>query len=110
MSKENIRFFIILILMVIITWHLSKSISNIPNNNALLDKVSKLELKLDSLNILKQEVKESIDSTHIKIVTNEKHYQEVINTIINQPMDSDYLFITNYARQHRCERDSNNLR
>ena len=112
MSKENIRFLVILILMVIITWHLSRSISNIPvpDNNALVEKVSKLELKIDSLNILKKEIRESVDSTHIKIITNEKHYQEVVNTIISQPMDSDYLFITSYIRQHAAERDSSNLR
>lgn len=106
---NNVRFFIILILLGLITWHLTRSIDKIPDNNALVEKVSKLELKLDSLNILKKEIRESVDSTHIKIVTNEKHYQEIVNTIIAQPMDSDYLYIANYIRQHSSERDSSNL-
>ena len=48
----------------------------------LLKKITELELKIDSLNNRKDSIRTVIDSTHVKIVTNEKHYQERINTIL----------------------------
>lgn len=79
------------------------------NSSVFVEKISLLESKLDSLDTKKDSIKTVIDSTHIKIVTNEKHYKKVVNTIIFQPMDSDYLFIKSYLRQYRIKKDSNNL-
>lgn len=66
----------------------------------LLKKITELELKIDSLNTYKDSIRTVIDSTHVKIVTNEKHYQERINTIITQSSSADSNFITNYIRQY----------
>jgi hypothetical protein len=65
----------------------------------LLNKIIELELKIDSLNNQKDSIRTVIDSTHIKIITNEKHYQERINTIITQP-DS---FSESFTRQYILE-------
>lgn len=74
------------------------------------ERISKLEAKIDSLRDQKDSIRTVIDSTHVKIITNEKHYQEVVNTIISQPTSSDYMFISNYIRLHRSQRDSTNIR
>ena len=70
----------------------------------LIEKVNELELKLDSLNPLKDSIRTIIDSTHVKIITNEKHYQERINTIITQPDSITESFtrqyILKYAANH----------
>ena len=80
------------------------------DNNILIEKIEKLELQIESLQSQKDSIRTVIDSTHIKIVTNEKHYQEVVNTIISQPTTSDYEFIRGCIRQYRSQNDSLNLR
>ena len=66
----------------------------------LLKKIEALELKLDSLNNQKDSIRTVIDSTHVKIVTNEKHFQERVTTIITQPYSADSGFVTDYIRQY----------
>ena len=68
-------------------------------DDLLLKKITELELKVDSLNNKKDSIRSVVDSTHIKIITNEKHYQERINTIITQP-DS---FSESFTRQYILE-------
>lgn len=65
-------------------------------NKVFIEKINKLESKIDSINNKKDSIRTVIDSTHVKIITNEKHYQEVVNTIISQPTSADYEYITNY--------------
>ena len=73
-----------------------------PDNkeDKLLKKIEQLELKIDSLNNRKDSIKNVIDSTHIKIITNEKHFQERVTTIINQSYSVDSNFVTDYIRQY----------
>jgi len=80
-----------------------------PKEDVLLEKISKLESKIDSINNKKDSIRTVIDSTHIKIVTNEKHYQERINTIIVQSSSDDSSYVSNYIRLHRNKRDSTNI-
>lgn len=68
----------------------------VDTNAELLERIKKLELKIDSLNLRKDSLRVVIDSTHIKIITNEKHYKERINTIIVQPASADSEFIVGY--------------
>lgn len=74
-----------------------------PKSNDLdkfLKKIDELELKIDSINKLKIEKRAVIDSTHVKIITNEKHYQERINTIITQPLSADSQYISDYIGRY----------
>lgn len=75
----------------------------------ILEKIESLDKKLDSINNKKDSVRIAIDSTHIKIITNEKHYQERVNTIMLQSSSADSDFITNYIRQYRSKNDSINI-
>ena len=67
-------------------------------NEELLRRINQLERKIDSINNKKDSLRIVIDSTHVKIITNEKHYQERINTILVQSASSDSGFIANYIR------------
>jgi hypothetical protein len=73
----------------------------------LLKKITELELKVDSLNNKKDSIRTVIDSTHIKIVTNEKHYQERVNTIITQPDSFSELFTRQYILEYAASRGIN---
>lgn len=81
-------------------------------NKIFLEKIERLESKIDSIKDRKDTIRTVIDSTHVKIITNEKHYKEVVNTIISQPTSADYEYIANYIllRQSANKGDSTNLR
>ena len=72
----------------------------VDKESILLERISRLELKIDSLNNKKDSIRAVIDSTHVKIITNEKHYQERVNTIITQPLSVDSQFISNYIGRY----------
>ena len=71
-----------------------------PPSNVVLEKINQLELKIDSINSQKDSVRMVIDSTHVKIITNEKHYQERINTIITQPLSVDSQYVSDYIGRY----------
>ena len=71
-----------------------------PKEDILLEKITKLESKIDSINNKKDSIRTVIDSTHIKIITNEKHYQERINTIIIQSDSDNLVFFKNYINNY----------
>ena len=103
----NLLIVIILIASMVLFY---TKIDNTDKDSILLEKIDELELKINSLQDKKDSIREVIDSTHVKIVTNEKHYQEVINTIISQPTTADYEYVSDYIRQYRSQNTSNNLR
>ena len=72
----------------------------VDKDDELLRRINELELKIDSLNSRKDSIRSVIDSTHVKIITNEKHYQERINTIITQPLSVDSQFISDYIGRY----------
>ena len=78
-------------------------------NEELLKKIDKLELKIDSLSNKKDSIRSIIDSTHVKIITNEKHYQERINTILVQPASADSGFIADYIRQYSSKNSMSDI-
>ena len=71
-----------------------------PKEDILLEKITKLESKIDSITNKKDSIRTVIDSTHIKIITNEKHYQERINTIIVQSDSDNLVFFKNYINNY----------
>lgn len=110
--KNKIIIILVTISIILLVWFYFTHADFSPkkdNNELLLDKINKLELKLDSITDKKDSIRIVIDSTHVKIITNEKHYQEVVNTILSQPSVSDYEYIRQYIRFHRSQRDSVDL-
>lgn len=88
---------IILLLGLFVWGYISVADFSPKSGNAeLIEKLNTLERKLDSLQNKKDSIRVVVDSTHVKIITNEKHYQERINTIIVQSSSADSQFVTNY--------------
>ena len=105
-KNYNYLYFLVCVIIVLIGFFLLyNKVSNLIENkdDTLLQKIDALELKINSLQSKKDSIRTVIDSTHVKIITNEKHYQEVVNTIISQPTSADYEFISNYIRQYRSQ-------
>ena len=93
---------IVIIGLILLIW-LYISIANFTpetKDDILLKKINEIELKIDSMNIQKDSIIRVIDSTHVKIITNEKHYQERVTTIINQPISADSQFISDYIGRY----------
>ena len=108
---ENKKYsIIIIILLILVIGFQQYRLSNIKTDTGLINKIESLENKINNLSNQRDSIRVVIDSTHVKIVTNEKHYQEMVNTIIIQPTHSDSSFISDYIRLHRSQRDSINLR
>lgn len=110
--KDKIIIILVTILFILLIWfyftYADFSLKK-DNSEILLNKINELELKLDSLNNQKDSIRIIVDSTHVKIITNEKYYQKIVNTILSQPMDSDILFIREYIRQFRDKNPQYNL-
>ena len=102
MNKNTLMTIIIFIIFGIIIWMYVKhaNFNPVDKDDLLLQKISELELKIDSLKNQKDSIRTVIDSTHIKIITNEKHYQERINTIITQPLSVDSQYISDYIGRY----------
>ena len=105
MKNWKITVIVIVTSILLIIFYISIADFNNPSKeDKLLKKITELELKIDSLNKHKDSIRTVIDSTHVKIVTNEKHYQERINTIVTQPDSFSELFtrqyIIEYAANH----------
>ena len=81
--------------------------NNPSKEDKLLKKITELELKVDSLNNKKDSIRTVVDSTHVKIITNEKHYQERINTIITQPDSISESFTRQYILEYAASRGIN---
>ena len=75
-----------------------------PKEDILLEKITKLESKIDSINNKKDSIRTVIDSTHIKIITNEKHYQERINTIIVSSDSDNLKLFKNYIKEYEINK------
>lgn len=97
--KGIMTFLVILILLFIGYWIYISKTSN--KEDVLIDKINKLELKLDSINSKKDSIRTIIDSTHIKIINNEKHYKEVINTIVSSPDSVNDIWTKQYINDYR---------
>ena len=103
---NNKTLFIIIASLIILLLGVQQYIIwNTPEReDPLIEKITKLESKLDSLKNSKDSIKTVIDSTHIKIVTNEKHYQERVNTIISEPDSFSESFTRQYLRDYATTR------
>ena len=110
MNKDSL-FKIIVIVFIVFSIGLYISIADfhpVDKDELLLKKITELELKIDSLNNKKDSIRTVIDSTHIKIVTNEKHYQVRINIILTQSSSADSSFISDYIRQYSIKNSLSN--
>ena len=101
---------IIIIVLLLIGFYIKVADFSTPkiDDDKFYKKITELELKIDSLNDQKDSIRTVIDSTHIKIITNEKHYQERINIILTQSSSADSSFISDYIRQYSIKNSLSN--
>ena len=76
--------------------------------NVDYNKVDSLETVVKTLEQKRDTIRERIDTTIIKIKENEKYYKEVVNNIVTNNTDDDYIFFINYLKSNRERYDSNN--
>ena len=100
MNKWTLLGALVAIILFIVFYIKIADFTPIDKDDLLLKKINELELKIDSINNTKDSIRTIIDSTHVKIITNEKHYQERINTIITQPLSVDTQFISDYIGRY----------
>ena len=107
--KNTFNIIGIIVVVIALIWFYISIADFSPKNkdDLLLRKITELELKIDSLNNRKDTIRTAIDSTHIKIITNEKHYQERINTIITQPDSFSESFTRQYILDYAASRGIN---
>ena len=101
--NKDILFKIIVIIFIVLSIGFYIKLADfhpVDKDELLLKKITELELKIDSLNNKKDSIRSVIDSTHVKIVENEKHYQERVNTIITQPLSLDSQYISDYIGRY----------
>jgi len=79
----------------------------VDTNKVLIERINKLEKKLDLINSKKDSIRTVIDSTHVKIITNEKHFKENVNTIISQPDSFSDSFTRQYILNYAASRGYN---
>lgn len=73
--------------------------------------LSRIESKLDSLSNKKDSVKTIILKIDKELDENEKHYEEVVNTINAQSFNDDSLYILDYLdRLYPSKTNKSNLR
>lgn len=102
---ENKKYsIIIIILLILVIGFQQYRLSNIKTDTGLLNKIENLENKIDNLSNQRDSIRVVIDSTHVKIVTNEKHYQEMVNTIIIQPDSVSESFTRQYLSDYAAAR------
>jgi hypothetical protein len=106
MNKNVIIAILCISLGLFIWFYVSVADFNPPTSKdeLLLKKITELELKIDSLNNKKDSIRAVIDSTHIKIITNEKHYQERVTNILTQPDSFSESFTRQYLRDYASTR------
>ena len=63
------------------------------------NKLDSLKTELKYIKNKRDSVKERIDTVNIIIKENEKHYKEVVSTIISNNVNDDYVFFLNYLQR-----------
>ena len=106
MKQRLIGIGIIIIIILFIIFYIKTADFTPPSekDELLLQRISELELKIDSLNNQKDNIRAVIDSTHVKIITNEKHFKEKVTTIITQPDSFSESFTRQYLRNYASTR------
>lgn len=99
--------FILLILILGIGYYSIVKNSPPSTDDLILKEIQNLELKLDSLSDKKDSIRTIILTTDKEILNNEKHYEEVVNTIIIQPDSITDAFIGQYIRDYAASRGYN---
>jgi len=71
-----------------------------PKEDILIERLSALERKIDSINSKKDSIRIIISQIDEKLDTNEQYYVETTNNILTQSDSANRAFIDEYLRQY----------
>ena len=101
MKDKYIIIIAVFALIVFCVWQQYLIRSNPPSiNDRILEEISKLENKIDSLSVKKDSIRDNIAKIDENLDSNEKQTQELVNIIINQSDSADRVFIDTYIKQY----------
>lgn len=78
----------------------------IDKEQILIEKIDSLTNKIDSIQNKQDSINKVIDTTEVKIIKIHETYKTTVERIINQPIDSDRVFLTNYLHKYSRQLDS----
>lgn len=72
-------------------------------DDQLLEKINKLELKIDSLSYKKDSIQTIIVEIEKTIDKNHKNHEKVVNTILNNDDSTNYAWAKRYIEEYRLK-------
>lgn len=101
MRKIGIIIFIISLLLNVLLGHTLYNKNQIRDSGSsvYLEKIDSLESEISYLTASKDSIKSRIDTVYVKLKANNDNYEKVYNIIINNSIDDDYLFFTEYLNR-----------
>ena len=108
MDKKERNLFIFIIILLSLTlasvYYLAVKSSPPSKEDLILNKINMLENKINHISNQKDSIKTVLVTTDKQIIKNEKHYEEVVNTIINQSDSLNFSWARNYIEKFINER------
>lgn len=101
MKDRTIIFLIVLGILLFMGFQQFMVLRNPPLDDELLKKIDNLETKIDSLSNKKDSIKTIIVEIEKTIDKNQKHYEKVVNTILNNDDSTNYIWAKQYIEQYR---------
>lgn len=99
MNNRNYLYLVIIIIAIFIGIHIYLVYNSPPKTDkTLLDKIDKLELKIESLSKKQDSIKYLILNIEDSIEENEKTHEQISNIIINNPDSVNRKFVDEYIR------------
>ena len=101
MKDKTIIFLIVLGILLFMGFQQFMVLRNPPLDDELLKKIDNLETKIDSLSNKKDTIKTIVVEIEKTIDKNQKHYEKVVNTILNNDDSTNYIWAKQYIEQYR---------
>jgi uncharacterized coiled-coil protein SlyX len=101
MKDKTIIFLIVLGILLFMGFQQFMVLRNPSLDDKLLKKIDNLETKIDSLSNKKDSIKTIVVEIEKTIDKNQKHYEKVVNTILNNDDSTNYIWAKQYIEQYR---------
>lgn len=68
-----------------------------------ISKIDSLELEISFLNLSRSSLEDRIDTVFVELKVNNDKYKETYNTIINNTVNDDYIFFSEYIERYSID-------
>lgn len=108
-KKNNLLILIIIILsgLLVLTCYFPKTVETI-SDTPYLNKIDSLQNVIDELELKKDSIRIEIDTVYSEILVNNTVYEENRNNIIDNTVNEDLEFFSEYVREQRPRLFSSN--